>query len=163
MIFIPSDRTYSHFISNKMSSKFWWNDFHCRMIYDELIESNHQPWTVVENDDFSWFWAVHEKIKRSDFWWKMKGIQKAKQIILKIIDWFLVEPKRLVRLIVLSICSIVVFFQLWECVMKLLHPPISTASHFDLNRTMHYPAVTFCRNPAFKPDVMKVNIQVENH
>lgn len=86
----------------------------------------------------------------------MKLLSKIRQIQLKVIDWFLTEPKRLVRLFVLSVCSIVVFFQLWECVMKLLHPPISTASHFDLNRTMHYPAVTFCRNPGFKADVMSV-------
>lgn len=88
----------------------------------------------------------------------MKITRKIKEIQLKIIDWFLVEPKRLVRLVVLSICSIIVFFQLWECVMKLLHPPISTASHFDLNRTLHYPAVTFCRYPAFKADVMSVSL-----
>lgn len=86
----------------------------------------------------------------------MKSAEKIKQIFLNIIDWFLVEPKRLVRLIVLSICSIVVFFQLWECAMKLLHPPISTHSHFDLNETMFYPAVTFCREPAFKVEVMSV-------
>jgi Amiloride-sensitive sodium channel len=82
--------------------------------------------------------------------------RKIKQIYLKIIDWFLVEPKRLVRLVVLSICSIVVFFQMWECASKLLHPPVSTHSHFDLNKTMYYPAVTFCREPAFKIDVMTV-------
>lgn len=96
----------------------------------------------------------------NSFWLKMKLLGKIKLIQLKIIDWFLSEPKRLVRLVVLSICSIVVFFQLWECVMKLLHPPISTASHFDLNRTMHYPAVTFCRNPSFKVDVMEVGRKI---
>lgn len=87
----------------------------------------------------------------------MKLLGKLQNVALKIIDWFLIEPKRLVRLVVLSVCSIVVFFQLWECAMKLLHPPISTASHFDLNRTMYYPAVTFCREPGFKVEVMKVN------
>lgn len=87
----------------------------------------------------------------------MKLLGKLQNVALKIIDWFLIEPKRLVRLVVLSVCSIVVFFQLWECAMKLLHPPISTASHFDLNRTMYYPAVTFCREPGFKVEVMEVN------
>lgn len=82
--------------------------------------------------------------------------KKLNKLFLKVIDWFLVEPKRLVRLVVLSICSIIVFFQLWECAMKLLHPPISTHSHFDLNHTMHYPAVTFCREPAFKINVLEV-------
>lgn len=80
-----------------------------------------------------------------------------KQIFLKIGDWFLTEPKRLVRLIVLSICSIIVFYQLWECMQKLLHPPISTHSHFDLNQSMFYPSVTFCRAPSYKPDVMIVS------
>ena len=86
----------------------------------------------------------------------MKLAKKLNKLFLKVIDWFLVEPKRLVRLVVLSICSIIVFFQLWECAMKLLHPPISTHSHFDLNHTMHYPAVTFCRQPGFKIDVLEV-------
>lgn len=87
----------------------------------------------------------------------MKMKEKIKQIVSKIIDWFLTEPKRLVRLIVLTICSFVVFFQLRDCVLKLMHPPVSTHSHFDLNQTMYYPAVTFCREPAFKLEVMKVS------
>ena len=86
----------------------------------------------------------------------MELAKKFNKLFLKVIDWFLVEPKRLVRLVVLSICSIIVFFQLWECAMKLLHPPISTHSHFDLNHTMHYPAVTFCREPGFKTDILEV-------
>lgn len=98
--------------------------------------------------------------KVTKVWWKMKLFHKMKQIFLKIGDWFLIEPKRLVRLAVLSICSIVVFFQLWECVMKLLHPPISTHSHFDLNQSMFYPAVTFCREPGYKPDVMSVSLHL---
>lgn len=99
-------------------------------------------------------WWLTEKT----FWWKMKLLEKFYNVVLKIIDWFLIEPKRLVRLVVLSVCSIVVFFQLWECAMKLLHPPVSTHSHFDLNKTMYYPAVTFCREPGFKVEVMEVNI-----
>lgn len=39
--------------------------------------------------------------------------------------------------------------------MKLLWPPISTHSNFDLNETMHYPAVTFCRDPPFKRYIME--------
>lgn len=90
----------------------------------------------------------------------MKLLEKLRCIVLKIFDWFLEEPKRLVRLVVLSICSIVVFFQLWECVMKLLHPPISTHSHFDLNQTMHYPAVTICREPGYKREAMHVRMSL---
>lgn len=84
----------------------------------------------------------------------MKIFEKFKQFHLKLFDWMLIEPKRLVRLIILSICSVIVFFQIWECLAKLLHPPISTHSHFDLNQSMYYPAVTFCRDPAYKVDVM---------
>ncbi|KAL1398818.1 hypothetical protein pipiens_008661 [Culex pipiens pipiens] len=64
------------------------------------------------------------------------------------------DPKRLVRVIVLSICSVVVIFQLTECFHKLIHPPISTHSRFELNDSMQYPAITFCRNPPYKFDVM---------
>lgn len=45
-----------------------------------------------------------------------------------------------------------------ECVNKLLKPPVSTHSNFELNETMHYPAITFCRNPPFKKDVLAVSI-----
>lgn len=45
-----------------------------------------------------------------------------------------------------------------ECVQKLIRPPVSTHSNFDLNETMSYPAVTFCRNPAFKSEVLEVKI-----
>lgn len=84
----------------------------------------------------------------------MKSVEKVREIGEKSIDWLLIEPKRLCRLIILSICSVVVFFQLWECVNKLLQPPISTYSHFDLNQTLFYPAITICREPAFKVEVM---------
>uniref|UniRef100_A0A182YIM6 Uncharacterized protein n=1 Tax=Anopheles stephensi TaxID=30069 RepID=A0A182YIM6_ANOST len=64
------------------------------------------------------------------------------------------DPKRLVRGIVLFICSIVVMYQLTDCFKKLCNPPISTHSRFDLNESMLYPAITFCREPAYKADVM---------
>lgn len=60
-------------------------------------------------------------------------------------QWCLEDPRRIVRAIILFACSIIVIFQLAECFKKLLHPPIATHSHFDLNETMSYPAVTFCR------------------
>ncbi|XP_050087836.1 acid-sensing ion channel 2 isoform X1 [Anopheles aquasalis] len=71
------------------------------------------------------------------------------------------EPKRLVRAIVLFICSIVVMYQLTDCFKKLFNPPISTHSRFDLNDTMLYPSITFCREPAYKADVMaKYNLAI---
>lgn len=48
-------------------------------------------------------------------------------------------------------CSI----QLTECFHKLINPPITTHSRFDLNESMSYPAITFCRNPPYKFDVME--------
>ncbi|KAL7043303.1 hypothetical protein ACKWTF_001443 [Chironomus riparius] len=84
----------------------------------------------------------------------MKLFEKFKHIYLKIIDYCMQRPKRIVRLVVLAGCCIIVFFQLWECVSKLLKPPVSTHSNFELNETMHYPAITFCRNPPFKKDIM---------
>lgn len=103
----------------------------------------------------------------------MNFFDDLKLLYTKVINWFLCQPKLLIRFVVLSVCSVIVFFQLWygnffilagtikkifnrECAMKLLHPPISTHSDFKLNETMHYPAVTFCRNPAFKKNVLEV-------
>lgn len=43
----------------------------------------------------------------------MKLFQNLQLFFLKILDWFLVEPKRCIRFVVLSVCSVVVFFQLW--------------------------------------------------
>lgn len=86
---------------------------------------------------------------------KCKLKEKLKLVYETIVDWFLLQPKRLVRLIVLSGCSVIVFFQLSECFYKLINPPISTLNHFDLNQSMYYPAVTFCRDPPYKLDVME--------
>lgn len=93
---------------------------------------------------------------RSEMKWNLK------EIWFKVANWLLEEPKRLCRILILSICGVIVFFQLWECANKLLHPPISTHSHFDLNKTLFYPAVTFCRRPGFKKDVcVKYNMSTE--
>lgn len=94
-------------------------------------------------------------------------------------NWMLYDPRRIVRIIVLIVCVAVVVFQvryfifpifsnvfpssatcyikLCECVRKLRHPPISTHTQFDINDTMTYPAVTFCRNPPYKADILAVN------
>lgn len=51
-------------------------------------------------------------------------------------------------------------FQLYECAAKLIRTPIATHSYFDLNETMQYPAVTFCREPPYKQDVLEVGIEI---
>ncbi|XP_062551382.1 uncharacterized protein LOC134216530 isoform X4 [Armigeres subalbatus] len=81
--------------------------------------------------------------------------EKIVQKFWDVLHFLCYDPKRLVRIIVLSICSVVVIFQLTECFHKLINPPISTHSKFDLNESMSYPAITFCRNPPYKADVMK--------
>lgn len=52
--------------------------------------------------------------------------------------------------------------KLSECFTKLYRPPITTHSHFDLNETVSYPAITFCRDPPYKEDVLRVSFIV-NH
>lgn len=84
------------------------------------------------------------------------------------------DPKRIVKYGVLFVCSIVMIYQVkWlrplcstfqlkfkvqlsECFSKLNYPPITTHSHFDLNETISYPALTICRDPPYKPEAMAV-------
>ncbi|XP_053691765.1 uncharacterized protein LOC128740255 [Sabethes cyaneus] len=80
---------------------------------------------------------------------------RLKQAFWDFLHFLCFDPKRLVRVIVLSICSVVVIFQLTECFQKLIGPPITTHSRFDLNESMLYPAVTFCREPPYKYEVME--------
>ncbi|XP_055547330.1 uncharacterized protein LOC129731383 [Wyeomyia smithii] len=80
---------------------------------------------------------------------------KLKQAFWNFLHFLCCDPKRLVRAIVLSVCSVVVIFQLTECFQKLIGPPITTHSRFDLNDSMLYPAVTFCRDPPYKQEVME--------
>ncbi|XP_058056300.1 acid-sensing ion channel 2 [Anopheles bellator] len=84
----------------------------------------------------------------------MASIAKVRNKLLDSLYVLCQEPKRLVRGIVLFVCSIVVVYQLTDCFRKLFSPPISTHSRFDLNDTMLYPSITFCREPAYKADVM---------
>ncbi|XP_055919178.1 degenerin unc-8 [Eupeodes corollae] len=69
--------------------------------------------------------------------------------------WILRDPKKLIRYIVLFICSIIVIVQLYECFSKLRNPPISTHSYFNLNDTIEMPAVTVCREPPYKENVLE--------
>lgn len=48
--------------------------------------------------------------------------------------------------------------KLSECFTKLYRPPITTHSHFDLNESVSYPAITFCRDPPYKEEVLKVSL-----
>lgn len=46
--------------------------------------------------------------------------------------------------------------QLTECFDKLKQPPISTHSYYILNETIQMPAITICREPAYKEEVLTV-------
>ncbi|XP_058451372.1 uncharacterized protein LOC131430409 [Malaya genurostris] len=81
--------------------------------------------------------------------------EKFKQKYWEFLNYLCLEPKRLIKVIVLCACSVVVVFQLTECFQKLINPPINTHSRFELNDSMLYPAITFCRNPPYKSAVME--------
>lgn len=48
--------------------------------------------------------------------------------------------------------------QLYGCIIKLRHPPVSTHYRFVINETLSYPAVTICRNPSYKTNVLQVRM-----
>ncbi|XP_039951083.1 acid-sensing ion channel 4-A isoform X2 [Bactrocera neohumeralis] len=73
---------------------------------------------------------------------------------LELLDWILRDPGKLIRYLVLFVCSVIVIVQLSECFTKLNSPPISTHSYFSLNDTVEMPAVTICREPPYKEDVL---------
>lgn len=74
--------------------------------------------------------------------------------------WLLRDPAKLIRYLVLFVCSIVVIVQLYECFSKLSDPPISTHSYYNVNETIEMPAITLCREPPFKEDVLTVSWQL---
>lgn len=43
------------------------------------------------------------------------------------------------------------------CVRKLIDRPITTYTHFDFNKTIAYPSISFCREPPYKHDVLEVS------
>lgn len=79
-----------------------------------------------------------------------------KNVIKSVKDWCLYDPRRIVRISVLIVCFGVVSVQFLECFSKLRHPPKSTRTQFDINDTLHYPALTFCRDPPYKADILAV-------
>uniref|UniRef100_A0A1A9X0Q2 Uncharacterized protein n=1 Tax=Glossina brevipalpis TaxID=37001 RepID=A0A1A9X0Q2_9MUSC len=75
------------------------------------------------------------------YWMELKG-------------WVCKDPAKLIRYLVLFICCIIVMIQLTECFVKLKQPPISTHSYYVLNETLEMPAITICREPAYKEEVL---------
>ncbi|CAK1554521.1 unnamed protein product [Leptosia nina] len=56
----------------------------------------------------------------------------------------------LFKTIVVLVCITIVVYQVISCIQKLTNIPITTHSHFDFNKTIAYPSVTFCREPPYK-------------
>ncbi|XP_059468817.1 acid-sensing ion channel 2-like [Neocloeon triangulifer] len=63
--------------------------------------------------------------------------------------------KQALKLCVLVACMTAVIFQLSECILKLSYPPLSTRTELKINSTLSYPALTICRNPPYKANVLK--------
>ncbi|EDW04016.1 acid-sensing ion channel 4-A [Drosophila grimshawi] len=68
--------------------------------------------------------------------------------------WVLRDPAKLIRYLVLFVCSIIVIVQLYECFSKLTDPPISTHSYYNVNQTIEMPAITLCREPPYRAEVL---------
>ncbi|XP_068633499.1 degenerin-like protein asic-1 [Battus philenor] len=58
----------------------------------------------------------------------------------------------LLKTLVVAGCLLVVVQQIGVCVNKLINSPITTYTHFDFNKTITYPSITLCREPAYKYD-----------
>ncbi|CAG4991716.1 unnamed protein product [Colias eurytheme] len=66
----------------------------------------------------------------------------------KCVDCF--RGPNLVKTVVVIGCMAVVVQQIISCIQKLTNIPITTHTHFDFNKTILYPSVTFCREPPYK-------------
>ncbi|XP_075977967.1 amiloride-sensitive sodium channel pickpocket 17 [Anticarsia gemmatalis] len=63
-------------------------------------------------------------------------------------------PGNAIKTLIIMVCIAVVIQQITACVKKLIDVPITTYTHFDFNKTLMYPSVTFCREPSYKFDKM---------
>ncbi|KAL0883457.1 hypothetical protein ABMA27_016836 [Loxostege sticticalis] len=66
----------------------------------------------------------------------------------KCVIW--VKGPNLIKTVVIIVCIGVVIQQIVTCIQKLIDIPITTYTHFDFNRTIVYPSITFCREPPYK-------------
>ncbi|XP_028032733.1 degenerin-like protein asic-1 [Bombyx mandarina] len=62
-----------------------------------------------------------------------------------------VKGYNLLKTLVIVVCLGVVLQQISTCIQKLfVDIPITTYTHFDFNKTILYPSLTFCREPPYK-------------
>ncbi|CAH0715829.1 unnamed protein product, partial [Brenthis ino] len=59
------------------------------------------------------------------------------------------------KTVVIIICVGLVVEQIVSCIQKLVDRPITTYTHFDFNKTIAYPSITFCREPPYKQDKLQ--------
>ncbi|KAM3962682.1 amiloride-sensitive sodium channel pickpocket 17 [Aphomia sociella] len=78
---------------------------------------------------------------------KVESIATLKQ---KCVNCF--RGPNLIRSLIVVICVGIVVQQVALCVTKIMNKPITTYTHFDFNKTILYPSLTFCREPPYKYD-----------
>ncbi|XP_024941790.1 acid-sensing ion channel 4 isoform X2 [Cephus cinctus] len=84
---------------------------------------------------------VKERVKRK-FTIKVKDVQLREQL------------SKLIRYITLAGCLIAMLVQLKQCFQKLTVPPVTTHTRFHVNDSLWYPALTLCREPPFRKEVL---------
>ncbi|XP_072948754.1 uncharacterized protein ppk17 [Epargyreus clarus] len=60
----------------------------------------------------------------------------------------------LIKTLLVGVCIVMVVQQISVSIHKLIDIPITTYAHFDFNKTIAYPSVTFCREPPYKFEKM---------
>ncbi|XP_053609469.1 uncharacterized protein ppk17 isoform X2 [Plodia interpunctella] len=65
-----------------------------------------------------------------------------------------IRGSNLIKTVIVVLCTAVVVQQITVCIQKLSDKPITTYTHFDFNKTIMYPSITFCREPPYKYDKM---------
>lgn len=117
-----------------------WNTF--TQVFGRLY--NKDPFTIIPMSFFPL------SLPRTD-------LRMVRNIAKSVKDWCVYDPRRIVRIAVLIVCGCVVSVQFLECFKKLQHPPKSTRTQYDINETLTYPALTFCRDPPYKAQVLAVS------
>ncbi|XP_041979305.1 uncharacterized protein LOC121733199 [Aricia agestis] len=81
---------------------------------------------------------------------KIKELQMNRTITGKCVKFF--RGPNLLKTVVALACFALLVQQIASCIMKLIDVPVTTYTHFEFNRTVRYPSVTFCREPPYKYD-----------
>ncbi|XP_013193427.1 degenerin-like protein asic-1 [Amyelois transitella] len=66
-----------------------------------------------------------------------------------------IRGPNLMKTLIVAVCLGVVVQQITASIRKLTNKPITTYTHFDFNKTLLYPSVTFCKEPPYKYDKLE--------